>query len=823
MRYYETNQFKFMSYNIPFQHKNLKNVFFLSFIMLSNLAVYSQTGTLKGKVTDATTNEPIPFATIFLQGVTLGGTSDSIGNYVISAIPPNIYNIIASSIGYESQTVSEINITSTKTTILDLQLSQNAIGLSEVQVTVGRFEKSTETPLSKITVRSSEILRNPGGNRDISKVLQSFPGVASSVSFRNDLIVRGGAPNENRFYLDGIEVPNINHFSTQGSSGGPVGMINVNFINEVQFYSGSFPSNRGNVLSSILEFKQKNGNPDRLVTNVMLGSSDIGITLDGPISKKSDFIFSIRRSYLQLLFSALKLPFLPTYNDAQFKVNYTINEKNSISVIGLGAIDQFALNKKVNDGISDSLLIDRNNYILGYLPSNEQWNYVIGIIYKHIRSNGYQNIILSRNMLNNTSTKFLDNNNAVPSNLILDYNSAESENKARFESTIINNNSRFSFGFCYEYAFYSNQTFNRIFVPSGTAIINYDSKLRMNKFGAFSQYSLGLLNNKLQLSAGMRIDANDYSSEMSNPFKQFSPRLSISYQLTNKIYANFNTGIYFQLPAYTVLGYRDSSGQLTNKKNKVSYIESDHLIFGLEFQPNQNTKITAESFYKFYSKYPLLINEQISLANMGSDFGVVGNAPVSSVSNGKSYGIEFLIQRTIKKGFYGIVAYTFLKSEFTNASTIYAPSSWDSRNLVSITGGKQFKKNWELGIKFRYFGGNPYTPYNYNTSALISVWDITHTGVLDYTKINTERFPATHQLDIRLDKKIYFKKKVLDIYIDIQNIYNKKTVNLPYLTTYMDMNNQPVKDPLDSNRYLLKEIKNESGTVLPSIGLMFEF
>ena len=194
--------------------------------------------------------------------------SDIDGNFVISAIEPGVYNILINVVGYEPQTFPEISVSPSKPTVLDVELKTSSVTLSEVEVNVNRFEKTEESPLSKFTIRATEIMRNPGGNRDISKVLQSLPGVASTVSFRNDIIIRGGAPNENRFYLDGIEVPNINHFATQGSSGGPVGMINVNFINQVEFYSGAFPSARGNSLSSVLEFKQKNGNPDRLASTL---------------------------------------------------------------------------------------------------------------------------------------------------------------------------------------------------------------------------------------------------------------------------------------------------------------------------------------------------------------------------------------------------------------------------------------------------------------------------------------------------------------------------------------------------------------------------
>ena len=207
--------------------------------------VSGQTSTIKGRVFNSINNEAVPFANIFIEGSSLGATSDLEGNYILTNLDPGTYSVICSFIGFKRQVSYEVPVNSVRTTTLDFALVEESTTLDQVVITASPFNKREESPVSLRTISSSEIYRNPGGNRDISNVIQILPGVASSASFRNDIIVRGGAPNENRFYLDGIEVPNINHFATQGSSGGPVGMINVNFIREVDFYAGAFPANRG--------------------------------------------------------------------------------------------------------------------------------------------------------------------------------------------------------------------------------------------------------------------------------------------------------------------------------------------------------------------------------------------------------------------------------------------------------------------------------------------------------------------------------------------------------------------------------------------------
>jgi len=801
---------------------NLKSV--IAGIILTSLfgVVSGQTSTIKGRVYNSINNEPVPFANIFIEGTPLGATSDLEGNYILTNLKPGTYSVVCSFIGFKRQISFEVPVNSVRTTTLDFALVEESTALNQVVITASPFNKREESPVSLRTISSSEIYRNPGGNRDISNVIQILPGVASSSSFRNDIVVRGGAPNENRFYLDGIEVPNINHFATQGSSGGPVGMINVNFIREVDFYAGAFPANRGNALSSIIEFKQIEGNDEGLKGTFMLGSSDAGITLDGPMGDKSTFILSARQSYLQLLFKALGLPFLPTYNDFQYKQTIKVNDKNRITIVGLGAVDDFTLNTSANDGLEDEEIIRRNNYILGNLPVNTQWNYTVGANWKHFGTNSFQNVVVSRNHLNNRAVKY-QGNIEQPEFLILDYKSQEIENKVRLENTIRENGWKLNMGLGYENAIYTNSTYNQIVVDGAVNVIDFDSRLPINKFAVFSQVSKELVKNKLMVSFGLRMDCNDYSEEMSNPLDQMSPRLSASYSITEKLNANFNVGRYFQLPPYTIMGYRDSNSLLANKENNITYIQSDHFIAGLEFNPGLLSKVTVEGFYKTYDNYPFLTRDSLSLANLGGDFGVIGNEPVTSTSFGRSYGLELLVQQKLLSSVYGILSYTFVRGEFSDKNDELINSSWDNRHILNITAGKKFKNDWELGMKFRFVGGAPYTPYDVERSATIDVWDIVQQGVFDWDQLNEFRNPASHGLDMRLDKKWYFQKWAVNAYIDIQNIYNFQAISQPFLDVERDDSGDPIIDPNNPQSYQISEIENISGTVLPSIGLMIDF
>ncbi|MFT5149786.1 MAG: hypothetical protein ACI86P_002476, partial [Flavobacteriales bacterium] len=737
-------------------------------IVSSNL--WSQSGTVKGRVFNAINNEPIAFATIVIEGTQLGVTSDENGLYKIDELDPGSYNITCTFVGFKRVRFDEIRVSSTKATQLDIPMEEVTSELDVVTIKASAYRKSEESPVSLQTISATEIYRNPGGNRDVSKVIQILPGVGSTASFRNDIIVRGGAPNENRFYLDGIEVPNINHFATQGSSGGPVGMLNVNFMRELDFYAGAFPVNRGNALSSVLDFKQIEGNDEQLSGSFQVGSSDAGLTLDGPIGDKTTILLSVRRSYLQFLFKAIGLPFLPTYNDFQYKQVVKFDKKNQLTIIGLGAIDDFELNLDANDGVTDIDELNSNNYVLGVLPVNSQWNYAVGANYKHFSEKSYQTVVVSRNHLNNKATKYFQNIEQEE-NLLLFYNSAEIENKFRFENTKRLKGFKWNVGFGFENVNYENSTFSRIEVQGEPLLVDFNSELSFNKMSAFSQLSKSYLENRLSLSIGIRTDFNDYSDDMNNPLEQISPRLSASYGLTDKLSVSFNIGRYYQLPAYTVLGFRNFDGNLINKDNNVKHIQADHIVFGLAYNPTDFSKITLEGFQKTYSKYPFLLRDSISLANLGGDFGVIGNEPVASTSDGRSYGLEVLIQQKLSKSIYGIISYTYVRSEFEDKNGVFKPSAWDNQHILNVTAGKKLKKNWEVGMRFRYLGGAPFTPFDRDVTARQDVWDISQSGVLDWNRLNAERNQASHGLDLRIDKTWYFKKWSLNAYLDIQNAY----------------------------------------------------
>ncbi len=805
----------------------------LFFICSFFLVTAQNTGALSGTVTDKNTEETLIGATVLIDGTDIGAVTELDGSFRIEDIPVGSYNISVSFLGYQSITIYNIVITSGNDNIINFKLEDESITIEGAVITVDRSISITtaENPNSIQRLSTEEIKANPGGNFDISRVVQSLPGVAGAIGvggFRNDIIIRGGAPNENIYYLDGIEVPNINHFSTQGSAGGPQGMLNVSFIEGVTLSTSSMHSKYDNALSSVFQFDQRIGNPNKFQGNFRLSSTEAAITLEGPIGKKITYLASARRSYLEFLFQALDLPIRPNYWDFQYKVNYKLDEKTTLNFIGLGALDDFSFAVPKESSIE-------KEYILRSNPLINQWSYTQGVSMKRLINDGFINVALSRNMFENRLDKFEDGNDYDEDFRTLKSISQEIENKLRVDVNKYINKWKFSYGGSAQYVKYNNDYSNKISSEvvdpiSGEVIqpeinINFDSDINFAKFGFFGQVSRRFLKDKLNVSLGTRTDMNTFIDQGMNPFKAWSYRIGTSYVVNDKWTINASTGSYYKLPIYTVLGFKDDSGNFVNKDNQ--YIQSNHYVVGTEFIPNSSLRFTLESFYKKYNNYPVSVNSGISLANLGGDFGAIGNENVSSIGKGRTYGLEFFAQQKLTKNLFAVFSYTWYKSEFTGMDNEYIPSAWDYGHLVSFNFGYKFKRGWEIGTKYRYAAGAPYTPFDLNASR--QNYLITGQGTLDYSQLNQEKLPAFHQVDIRVDKKWNFKKLTLDLYLDITNAFYLQQTSAPYYTwertedgtNWLTTDGQPVA--LDGSNAQPIILENVSQLLTPSLGFIIEF
>lgn len=783
---------------------------FLFFVFIS--AYGAQTYSVKGVVTSRATGEGLPFVSMGIWNTPMGTMTDSLGNYFIGNLSPGMYRIQVSSVGYKTYVSPEFRISSYDYT-LDIALEESQVALSEVSVVAAPFRSSIESPIAMRVIGVQEIEKSPGANRDISKVVNSFPGVASAVGngYRNDLMIRGGGPSENKFFLDGVEIPNINHFSTQGASGGPVGIIDADLIREVNFYTGAFPVSRGNALSSVFDFKLLDGTPDKYTFKGTVGASELALTSKGHIGNKTTYIVSVRQSYLQLLFSLLDMPFLPRYTDAQFKVKTRFSQEHELMVLGLGAIDDMKLNTET-DPEDES-----KQYLLNYLPTIKQNTYTLGAVYKHYSGNHTQTVVLSRSFMNNSNIKYRDNDESSTDNLTLRLKSDEIENHLRFENRSLVGLFDLTAGFNVDYAVYRNNTFQRAFTDIPKEI-RYKTDLGLFKWGIFATSGYKSADDRFSASFGFRLDACNYSSLTDNPFKQFSPRLSLSYNLIGNFFLNGSIGRFYQLPAYTTMGYQEDNVLIN--KSRLKYICSDQAVVGVEYYINKWARLTVEGFYKKYTHSPLSLRDSIPLACKGTDYGVSGNEAASSTARGRAYGLEVMLRWFGMGRFTALASYTWYRSQFEDPATgIYIPSAWDYRHLFTLSGTYKLPKNWDIGLKFRLMGGAPYTPYDEYTSSLVPAWDATARPYYDYERYNTGRLKTFYEADIRVDKSFYFKGVMLGFYVDLQNVLNFKYDNPPVLIS----TGEKYVDNDGTERYRMKYIAQQSGVILPTLGITVEF
>ncbi|MEM8486158.1 MAG: TonB-dependent receptor [Bacteroidota bacterium] len=772
---------------------------------LQPVPVFSQvTVVISGNVIDET-GAPLTGATVFLEGTTIGSTTDLEGYYTITGVTPGTYNLIASFVGFESQTKFNIQVKSVGNQLYNFTLSETAIELEGVEVRPDPnvITRAREAPLSTQTLTAVEIATYPGGNNDVVQVAQTLPGISPSTGgFRNDLIIRGGAPNESVYYLDGVEIPNINHFSTQGSGGGPVGMLNVAFIDEVTLATSAFGAQYDNALSGVLQFDQRAGNRRSFSSNFRLSASDVALTLDGPLFKGSNvasntsFMASVRRSYLRFLFELIGLPIRPDYWDYQYKITHKIDDYNTINLIGLGSIDDFAVASSDDLEASEQASLDQAPFI-------EQQTNTIGISWKRRLRDapGFMQTTLSNNLLINDFSRFEDN--ATQTGLFFNNDAREIETKLRYSLTYFAGDWKLLGGFNTQLSRYENTTTD---LNQG---FSYETEIDFVKYGVHANATRSFLNNRLDISMGLRMDGDSYT-EGNSLLDTFSPRLSTSYAFTADWKLNMTLGRYFKLPPYTILGFR-AADQLVNKD--VKYTQSDHFVLGLEYFFSPASSVSLEGFLKVYDNYPVSVQDSVSLANLGADFEVLGNEAVETVGRGRSYGAELLFQQKLTNNFYGILSYTFYHSEFTGFDrSTYISSSWDSRHLISFTGGYKLPNNWELSARYRFAGQTPFVPTD-----LEATRNVYPEIVPDYSRLGEEKLGAFSQLDVRIDRRWNFPRLSLDVFLEFQNALAQAAPQAPeYVLRRTETGAFVTPRQLDL-------LADDEGAFIPVIGIIVDF
>lgn len=753
----------------------------LLFVIGFSIAAEAQSsrGAITGIVLDKITKEPLPGVNIVIVGTSTGAATDVKGEFTIPGVEAGIYQVRASYIGYDTQVKPDVVVNNVRPASIWFELVESAIQLDGITVQSDYFYMDPTELNSVASFSYEEIRRAPGGFEDVVRALSVLPGVAQASPGRNDLIVRGGAPSENLYLVDGFVVPNINHFGSQGATGGPLSFINLDYVRETSFSTGGFSALYGDKLSSVLSIDLREGRKDRIGGKGTISASQFGFNLEGPVSQKSNFIFSARRSYLDFIFNAAGFNFVPEYYDVLSKFTYDIDAKNKLSYLFIGAFDHVKFNNKDSDDLYE------NSRILG----SNQNQYLTGLSYRKLFDKGFLNITLSRNF-----TDYDSSQRDTLLNPIFLNKSREGENELKGDIVYkLSSTSELNFGLSAKLINFSADIKLPNFITSfgeTLAITSLNREDTFYKYGLFAQYS-DMLFNRLRLSFGIR---GDYFSAINTNY-YVSPRFAVAYMLSDAASINFAAGIYHQSPSYIWL--------IADPSNKnLKAVQVNQFVFGYDRKLRQDVRIKLEGFYKDYKNYPAsILRPYLVLANTGAGFGggddnfaSFGLEQLTSGGKGEVHGVELSLQKKSSNiPHYGILSITWSEAYFTALDGIKRTGTYDQKWIINLSAGYIFSNKWETSFKFRFATGNPYTPFNSN-------------GTQSVINFNSQRFKPYHSLDIRIDRRWDMERFALITYLDLQNIYNNKNSN----TIRWD--------------YRKGEIDNQSSIgILPTIGVSLEF
>lgn len=771
-----------------------KLIFLLEFILFSQIAVSQGKGIISGEVFDSKTKEALIGVGVKLLESSQGAFTDEFGKFVITNLKPSTYRLEISYVGYESQVLTDVIVKSVSPANVRVELSQSNILTDEVTITAGYFTQKSEEPVSSTSLSREEIRRLPGGFEDVVRAVTNVPGVASAnVGGRNDLLVRGGGPTENLYLINNFEVPNINHFGNQGSGSGSLSFVYLDFVKKVDFSTGGFGVRYGDKMSSVLSIKMRSGRNDRIGGKATVSASQYGFELEGPISKKGNFVFSARRSYLDLIFKAIDASFVPVFTDFNFVAEYKISPRNTLFFLGLAAIDRIDKNQSdLENRVENAGILD-----------NSQIQLISGVSFRRLIGNGFLDFTFNHNLNNFDFSQANENLEKY-----FQSDAKEREYNFKFDSYYkIKKQTGIYAGSSLKFISNFNQTTfaDTIYNRSGNKIpiseTGIPSKIDVETKTAKSAIYLEAEQNlfkKLNLLFGLRADFYNFLNESFYP----SYRFSTNYQLTEKIRIKGSLGRYFQSPSY-VWVINDFNKNLKAMKN-------DMTILGFDFLLRQDLNFSVEAFYKNYTDLPtgttpetdylVLTNTDAGYGGRDNDFQSFGYFPLVSEAKGEAFGLEFLLQKKFSQiPIYGQMSLSFSKSEYTAGNRIKYPGEYDQRMIFNISGGYKPNPKWEFSSKFRLNTGATFTPIYLPSKNNGELQNLPEEYLND-------RLGIDHSLDIRIDRRFNFTNLGIIFFLDIQNVYNNRYNVKPRYDFWND------------------EIEDEQTLgILPSIGLTIEF
>ena len=736
---------------ISFQRSLL--VVFLAFVTVHGVtAAVAPRGSISGIVFDHDSGDIVPRASVVILGTSIGAATDSAGGFMIQGVPVGTFDVQVSIIGYRTAVVRNVHVRADMHVSLPIALSQVILDLGEFEVIapIRLSSASPEMPVSIHKLPKKELLSIGRGLNDPLRALSLMPGVSQTKVDRNDLLVRGGSPSENLIVVDGIELPSISHFATQGSSTGSTSFIDLELIESASLSAGGFGARYGDKTSAVVDLRIRDPRNDRFTFGPNVSATQVGLNTEGPLPGGGSILLSARRSYLDKVFEIYGFGFIPHFTDGLLKACLPIGSSDRISVLAVGAIDGFSL---MNESTEHRLQNSRMMF-------NDQSRLAAAVTWRHIFTSGYMSV---SGAYTRSEYEYRQNDPSLAPWFTgsSDDRTYSGQIDALFK---IGRTSEFAGGMSIRLLDFKGAINS---LAAGPSAVNYEvipktsGSIDMTSFKSAAYLQFSHSAGPATITAGLR---GDYY-ETTGKSLYLAPRLSLNLAISPGINLKASAGRYFQSP--NPLWFTATSFNRT-----LTPFGADHLIVGGEIFVGPDVLIGVEGYQKRYFDYPSSLNRRyLIMANTGAGLG--GSAEgfasfgIDSLVNkgsGRSRGVEFFIQKMLSgTPWYGILSISHSRTEYTALDGIARPSSHDQPWTVGIALGWYIGESWELGTKFRYYAGTPYTP----------------TGSTYEKGYNSARIGGDHNLDLYVARRWYFSGWKLNTYVSILNVYNRKPTEPP--------------------------------------------
>ena len=628
---------------------------------------------------------------------------------------------------------------------IDLDIASPAVR-ETVDVTADYFSAPEERNASTVNFGFEEIRRSPGSAGDVSRLLHTLPSVSASTDQRNDLIVRGGSPLENLTVVDNIEVPNINHFPAQGASGGAVGILNVDLISDVSFSAGGFSAEHGDRLSSVMVVTQREGNRTEFDGEVNMSMSGGGLVLEGPIDTgRGSWILSARRSYLELVADAIGTGgVVPKYSNLQAKMTYDIGSTHRVSLLGIGGFD--AIEFPADDDDDVSVLTGAKQ-----LTNGVNWRWLWS-------DKGYAETSLAHTRVDHSvdvaeepagsMRRLRFGNESTEQEIVLRSNW---HYRPRAGTALV-------WGMTARRVLGDFEVFNRPALTRANMLdegLDLRETLTTSKLGAFASVDRRVAP-RLTVTAGARFDFFGLNGE-----ETWSPRLALAYEVDSRTTATAAVGQYRQALPLWLLVQHPENRRLASQR-------ADHYVVGLRRRMTPSTLFSVEGYRKDYHGLPLDPDDPtVLVVDRFADYRTPVPGRLVGGGEARSTGLEGLIRKKLAGDVYGLLSYGYTVSRYNDLTGNERNRTFDSRHVVAVVLGRRPSDRLEYSARWQYASGRPYTPFDVALSSRAGV------GIVQRDRVNAERLPPCHRLDLRLDHRVQLRNFNVVSFVSVLNVYNR--------------------------------------------------